>query len=160
MECYQLGVKPWGSEGKLRHLGRLWTAGELYKSGIDGSSMAHENHRHFALRKPRVLRSRPEFRVPLGPFFDPWAESLARGLAPEELTEVAEALLQGWLRMKHTWSYLRALRVLREAGAQADWKECEREASARVAFREGREVFERRWNEAALRHLDEIPGRA
>ena len=63
LRFYKLGVKPFDADGKLRHQGRLWVAGELYKSPIMGSSMAAENHRHFALRKPKCLR-RSELGVP------------------------------------------------------------------------------------------------
>lgn len=81
LEFYNLTVLPFDSNRKLRYLGRLWVAGELYKSTIDGSSMALENHRHFALRKPRCLRRSTEFLVPMGPFFDDWGRRVARGLA-------------------------------------------------------------------------------
>ncbi len=70
LRFHGLSTRAFDPEGALRHKGRLWAAGELYKSPIEGSSMAAENHRHFALRKPRVLRTQPALRVPVAPFFD------------------------------------------------------------------------------------------
>ena len=120
LEYYKLGVSPFDSNRKLRYKGRLWVAGELYKSTIDESSMALENHRHFALRKPKCLRRSPAFLIPTGPFFDDWGKNVARGLADtdgrpsEETQEVIEALLHGWERLSKTIGYGRALHAIRE----------------------------------------------
>lgn len=166
LEFYKLGIAPFDSNGKLRQLGRHWTAGELYKAEIDGSSMALENHRHFALRRPRALRQRPEFRLPLGPFYDDWGRLIGRTLASpdgspsEDCLEVSHALEQGWRRLPRTLSYGRALRSLRETFPDLPLGELERDRSAVAVLETPQNRFERRWNEEALRHLDEIPSRA
>ena len=158
---YQLDAVPFDSTRNLRSGGRLWVAGQLYKELIDGSSMAFENHRHFALRVPRSLRKRPEVRIPLGPFLDDWAKTLLEFLDPTELSEVFEALQSGWKRLPKTLGYGRALRVLSEA--RSDLK-VDREVVKAHAFRKTLEQsqarFEKKWNDEALRLMDEIPGRA
>jgi hypothetical protein len=162
-EHYKLGALPFDSNRKLRHAGRLWAAGELYKSPIDAGAMAAENHRHFALRKPRVLRSRPEFRLPNGPFYDDWGDLLWGALAPgtEERNEVVDALVEGWKRLPGSVGYGRALQKVFEKesysgslGALKDIK------PYRKVLEASRELFERRWNEGALSQLEEIPSRA
>lgn len=162
LRFYKLTASPFGAEKELRYKGRLWTAGELYKSVIDGSSMAAENHRHFALRKPRALRTRPELRVPLGPFFDAWGERVATTLSGEGLIETVDALVQGCERLSDTFGYARALHAIERVTPEA----CERMAGLRksarwrAALATTREEFEARWAAAALAHLDEIPSRA
>src|SRR6185436_12482194 len=97
LEHHGLATTPFDSDRNLRQKGRLWVAGELYKSTIDGSSMALENHRHFALRKPKCLRKSPALLIPTGPFFDDWGRRVAEhqaapdGTASESTLEVFEA---------------------------------------------------------------------
>jgi hypothetical protein len=147
LEFYQLGVRPFDANGNLRYLGRLWAAGELYKSNIDGSALALENHRHFALRKPRALRRKREFLIPLGPFFDDWGRRVAAGIESEtDRDEVVEALRQGLRKMPKTFGYARALLAMGER------------VQEKPPLAQDR--FEKRWREEALRHLDEIPSRA
>lgn len=153
---YKLGVQPLGQGRKLRYLGRLWVAGELYKSRIDTSSMAQENHRHFALRKPRCLRARQEYLTPNGPFFDAWGEVLAARLEGPDREEVIEALIQGWERLPGTLAYGRALRKLVERPGG----ELVQDAGKRKVLETSQEAFERRWAAEALRWMDEIPSRA
>jgi hypothetical protein len=171
LEFYKLGVTPYDSERKLRHLGRLWVAGELYKSLIGASSMAFENHRHFALRKPRCLRGRPEFLVPIGPFLDDWGMRVARALAlpggePSEATrEVIEALAQGWERLPKTLGYGRALRGILQVhpGIQLQdlgLGDLKRNHPFRVALETPQDRFEKTWATEALVLLDDIPSRA
>ncbi|UJR80630.1 hypothetical protein [Sandaracinus amylolyticus] len=161
-DFYNLTITPFDPERNLRHMGRLWTAGELYKSVIDGSSMALENHRHFALRKPRGLRARPELRVPLGPFFDEWGGRVATMLEGESLLETIDALVSGCERMPATAGYARALHAIR--GARPELRERSDALTKSPHFRAllemPRETFEARWHDAALALLDEIPGRA
>jgi hypothetical protein len=158
---YQLDAVPYDGSRKLRYGGRLWVAGQLYKETIEGSAMAFENHRHFALRAPRALRKRPELRVPLGPFFDDWAKTLLDYLTPDELSEVFEALQAGWMRLPKTVGYGRALRALMEGRSEL---KVDREVIKSHAFRKTLEQpqarFEKKWHEEALRLMDEIPGRA
>ncbi len=161
---YKLGVTPFDSEGKLRLQGRLWTAGELYKSPIGGSSMALENHRHFALRKPTILRSRPSFRIPFGPFFDAWGGKVARALDGEALFEVVTALKDGWARLHPSVGYGRALHGIFEVHpALRDdlrLRELVRDARCKPILKTSREAFEAAWASSALALLDEIPSRA
>lgn len=152
-----------GPERDLRYKGRLWAAGELYKAAIEGSSMALENHRHFALRKPRALRTRPSLRVPVGPFFDAWGATVAASLDGEPLREVVDALVAGSERLADTVGYARALRAIVEARAEtAPWVEPLRKKSQRLrkVMELPRDDFEVRWAAAALAHLEEIPSRA
>ncbi|MDQ3035738.1 MAG: hypothetical protein M3Y87_25265 [Myxococcota bacterium] len=162
LEFHKLTTSAFGPEKNLRYAGRLWTAGELYKSTIDGSSMALENHRHFALRKPRALRSRPELRIPLGPFFDDWGSVVAATLSGEGLQETIDALVSGWERMPSTLAYARALHAIR--AAQPDLfdrtAKLPRDRRLRAIFATPRADFEARWDAAALEHLDDIPSRA
>lgn len=73
---------------------RLTQAGDLNKA-----LMADENHRHFALRGPKCLRRAPELQISIGPFFDDWGRTVALHplLAREEVAEIAEALVDGWV---------------------------------------------------------------
>lgn len=160
--CYKLTASPFDSERRLRHEGRLWTAGELYKSSIDGSSMAHENHRHFALRKPRALRTDPALRVPAGPFFDDFGGAVARLLDGEALDEVLAALVHGTTRLPGRLGYPRALHAIAAERPQACARLASLRADARLRKRldTPRETFERTWEEGALRQLDDIPSRA
>lgn len=88
--AYKLGH----AEG-TRKIPALLAAGALNKQ-----FMAVENHRHFALREPRVLRSRVEYLLPIGPFFDDWGKVLAGHSDQMELLEVLRALLAGIERLE------------------------------------------------------------
>ena len=163
LRFHKLTASPFGPEKELRYAGRLWTAGELYKAVIDGSSMALENHRHFALRKPRALRAKPELRVPIAPFLDGWGATVASTLGDESLLEVLDALVQGSERLRDTVGYARALRAIEQARPELRERiDPLRKKSPRLraVLATTREDFEARWNAAALAHLDEIPSRA
>jgi hypothetical protein len=73
--------------------------------------MASENHRHFALRKPRALRKSQDFLLPLAPFWDSWGAVLGKHpiLSERDLGEIIEALIEGWMKLPETWAYPRAL---------------------------------------------------
>jgi hypothetical protein len=162
---YKLGSLPFDGKGGLRFRGSLWVAGELYKEPIFGSSMARENHRHFALRKPRVLRKKRLFLVPNGPFFDDWARALVRELGATPggeafVREVAEALVQGWRRIPETQGYGRALRELIAGVPALELGELPRGTGAKKALTLTQSEYEKRWAEEALAKLDEIPSRA
>jgi hypothetical protein len=162
LHFYKLTSSPFDSERKLRYMGRLWTAGELYKSEIDGSSMALENHRHFALRKPRGLREHPELRIPLGPFLDAWGARVATMLEGESLFEMIDALVHGCERMPTTVGYARALHAIRQAHPElADRSNTlTKNSHFRALLKTPSAEFEARWNSAALDLLEEIPARA
>ena len=157
LRFHKLTTTPFDTDRKLRYLGRLWVAGELYKSPIEGSSLALENHRHFALRKPRCLRQSAAFQIPLGPFFDDWGRAVARGLSraddtpTEDLIEVVEALKHGRVRLPKTWGYGRALKGISEVLPQF---------SQSAVGAPSQEVFEKKWSDEALNLMDEIPSRA
>jgi hypothetical protein len=163
---YKLGVLPFDSNRKLRYLGRLWVAGELYKSTIQCSSMALENHRHFALRKPRCLRQSPEFLIPIGPFFDSWGRQVAQGLKQldgaflENIQEVIAALRHGWDRLPKTLGYGRALKGIFEIQPDLLSEEIKMSIRDRSIFEMSQEKFEKKWSEEALKWMDEIPSRA
>ncbi len=157
LEFYKLGSLPFDSRRNLRYQGRLWVAGELYKSAIQGSSMAMENHRHFALRKPRCLRRNPRLWIHTGPFLDDWgrgvAETLQAMATQEDLLEVVEALRQGWQRLPGTLGYGRALLGMRERISSLD-------IGRHKTFEVSQERFEKLWNDEAVRLMDDIPSRA
>ncbi|MDR3606629.1 MAG: hypothetical protein P4M08_04515 [Oligoflexia bacterium] len=157
---YKLAIAPFGADGKLRCLGRLWVAGELYKAPIAESAMALENHRHFALRKPKCLRQRPEFLVPLGPFFDNWGRLLAQELPRESLLEVIEALKHGWERLSKSCGYGRALRGMLEIQPDLPLDDLKKSREHRVLFETPQERFELKWANEALAAMEEIPSRA
>jgi hypothetical protein len=170
-QFYKAAAQPLDAQGKLRFLGRLWVAGELYKATIQGSAMALENHRHFALRKPRGLRRSPEFLIPTGPFFDDWGRRVARGLADADgapsadTHEVIQALVHGWERLPRTVGYGRGLRGILEAHPglmkPEAWlpRELLRDHARRQVIERSQESFERAWGDAALALMDEIPSR-
>lgn len=162
LQYYKLGSLPFDSERKLRFLGRLWVAGELYKSKVNGSSLALENHRHFALRKPKCLRGSPDFLIPTAPFFDDWGRKVARGLATPEGTpssetrEVVTILVEGWERQSGTVAYGRGLRGIFEVHP-----ELQAEMKVDLAKAPGTQAeFEKRWSAEALVLMDDIPSRA
>ncbi len=166
-EFYKLGATPFDSKKKLRYSGRLWLAGELYKTiTSEGHSTALENHRHFALRKPRCLRRNIDFLVPNGPFFDAWGKTVAQGLAKdgkpsEETLEVIDALVKGWTRLPKTVGYGRALHGILEAHPELSSqieKDIDKKDFALVQM--SQEEFELKWEKFALEQLDEIPARA
>ena len=112
--AYKLGHEKNAGFGPLQE--ELLTAGNLNKA-----FMASENHRHYPLRKPKCLRRSVDFLLPLGPFFDSWGETLSRHplLSPEEVAEVAEALLDGFDRLSSPkvplYGYARALGGIQRA---------------------------------------------
>lgn len=73
--------------------------------------MAIENHRNFALRKPKALRTQRDFLLPLGPFFDDWGKAIAQSasLSEFDLAEITEALVDGWVYLETAVGYARAL---------------------------------------------------
>ncbi len=164
LDYYKLTASPFDSNKKLRHQGRLWVAGELYKSTLEGTSMAAENHRHFALRKPRILRQNRAFLIPIGPFFDSWGFELAQTLKNSpEFTEVIEALIQGWTRLSRTIGYGRAIAGILENIPNLDHPELKslrKNRSFRLILETPQDRFERKWHQEALRLLDDIPSRA
>ncbi len=91
----------------------------LFPSGRAGlwnkAHMAAENHRHLMLRGPRALRGHWEWLLPIGPFFDDWGMKIARGLPPEAVGKVTEALIDGWNKLPQTTGYPRALAGILEA---------------------------------------------
>ena len=101
-----------GHAEEKRFGGELLQAGELNKA-----HMAKENHRHFALRKPKCIRAAADLMLPLAPFLDDWGVRLARhkSLSAEDVGEVAEALIDGWLRLPDTVGYARALAGILES---------------------------------------------
>jgi hypothetical protein len=80
-------------------------------SALNKQYMAVENHRNFALRKPKALRQHPSLLIPLGPFFDDWGKSIAQSslLTEFDLAEVTEALFDGWVYLEDAVGYARAL---------------------------------------------------
>ena len=86
---------------------------------INTPHLASENHRHLALRQARALRSRREYLLPPGPFYDEWgmavADSRRGGLTLPELGDVVCALLDGLSREVSLEGYPRALAGILEA---------------------------------------------
>lgn len=157
---YKLGASWMGHDGELRYQGTLWCAGELYKTPFPGGSMASENHRHFALRKPRILRTHPALRVPIGPFLDDWGRLLLTHLPPGSLerSEGVEALVEGWMRLPGVTSgYGRALHALfLDEGFRGALKPLKDDKQKRRCLELSQEAFESRWSELALKRLEEL----
>jgi hypothetical protein len=84
------------TDAGLRARKALAEAGALNKA-----HMAHENHRHFALRAIRALRRSPDLLVPIGPFFDDWGRTIARhpAVTTSEVAEVVSELVLAWERL-------------------------------------------------------------
>ncbi len=165
LSFYKLGSSPFDADRKLRYQGRLWVAGELYKEKIDGgSSLALENHRHFALRKPRSLRRFPELVVPTAPFFDAWGATIAKrlrgpdGEITDELREIVETLVDGWERQPGTVAYGRALVGI--AAEIPELRVTSEDKAQQGVLETTREEFEARWASVANERVDDIPSRA
>ncbi len=92
-------------------------AGIFFRCGaINKALAADENHRFLPLREPRILRTRREVILPIGPFFDAWGEILARQAWPDnELGNVLAALLSGHTQMPTQHGYLRAIAGMHRA---------------------------------------------
>lgn len=75
----------------------LWMAAQQ----VNDECMAPENGRHFALRRPKSLRRRFEYQLPLSPFLEDWGIALSQSvrdgnLGERELGEIVEALIDGF----------------------------------------------------------------
>lgn len=128
---------------------RLSTQPILLAGKINRDLMALENHRHFPLREPRALRKNADFLLPLGPFLDDWGKRLAHHpeLSLEDLGTIAEALIQGWMKLSGPVGYARALTGL-ETYYPGGIKELLKPLPSRVA---------KLWTGGALRQLCGIP---
>lgn len=150
--AYQAGHSPLPRFGKT-----LCLAGEINKK-----YMAHENHRHLPMRAAKCLRRKPEYLLPLGPFFDDWGSRIARdpSLSLEEVAQVVEALVSGWEKLNHPIGYARALHGLIET-FPGQLNELAKYLPARITrtlksgelrtqYSMSREKFERQWNQRGL----------
>lgn len=141
---------------------------ELFRSAsnLNRDHIANENHRHFALRKPKALRSSSQFLLGLGPFFDAWGETIGSSdrLSDEDRAEVIEALIHGFQKLKTpAVGYARALSGiersiaggLRAAGAlvpakvQRSWTS----GTLRQLCSVDRDRFESQWNHLGNRYF-------
>lgn len=114
---------------------RKGTFAPFFVAGIvNKAMMAAENHRNFALRRPRCLRRSEKYLLPIGPFFDAWGHELARQptLTARELGDVAEALVDGTQRLMGSVGYARALAGL-EAGMPGGAAALHQEMPSRIA---------------------------
>ncbi len=128
--------------------------------------MAADNHRHYPLRAARCLRTRREFLLPIGPFFDDWGKVIGASpyLTPEEIASVAQALVDGWTRLTAPVGYARALSGIVEKfpGGFGELKNYLPSRTAK-AIQAGplhtqmvipQSRFEGQWNQAALKFLN------
>jgi hypothetical protein len=101
-----------GHERSDRFGGAFSRAGAVNKS-----LTAIENHRFLALRAPRGLRRGRDLLLPIGPFFDGWAEHVARSplLEHDDRVEVVAALLETHLRGTDQQGCLRALASMHQS---------------------------------------------
>jgi len=76
--------------------------------------MAPENHRHFALRKFKKLRTKERYLLPLCPFIYDWGKSFAldNNFSDEDRAQLLSTLFQGHKYLPQTVSYPRAARGL------------------------------------------------
>ncbi len=151
---------------KAGHEHRADLPHELFEAGeLNKAHMAIENHRHFALRRPRCLRRSPKFLLPISPFLEDWGQSIAlsQDLTAGEKGEIAEFLVDGWVRLPLTVGYARALAGMESAmpgGASALWNEMParnaktlQTGKLRQAVTQPRERFEGAWQRYALKFL-------
>lgn len=98
-------------EFALRESSNHLNGGFAKLSELNRQYMAVENHRNFALRKPKSLRTQSAFLFPIGPFFDDWGKKIAQSplLNDFELGEITEALVDGWVYLETAIGYARAL---------------------------------------------------
>jgi hypothetical protein len=156
-------LEMWGrGEDAATDFGRASNTALAAACELNKSKMAAENHRNFALRKPRALRRSIDLLLPLGPFFDDWGALLARhpALTPADLGEIAEALLEGLARTPGSIGYTRALAGLESqmrGGAKAlqDLVPASKarelkSGELRRLISVSRERFEAQWASAAL----------
>jgi hypothetical protein len=128
--------------------------------------MALENHRHYALRKPRALRTSPRYFVPTGPFFDDWGRAVARGLmatdgSPSDaLVDVFVVLVEAWERQPKTIGYGRGLKGICEISPELTKRECTQLKERKVMLNLDQRAFQERWAKRGLEWMDEIPSRA
>lgn len=97
--------------GHAPNTNETWRAELVLAGDLNQKHMAAENHRHFALRKPKCLRRSVELLLPIGPFFDEWGARVAShpALSREDVAEITLALIEGWERLPETLGYPRAL---------------------------------------------------
>ena len=117
VDCYKTGHDDQAlpDDSALRDARRwLVQAGNLNKAPLAVTSMADENHRHFALRAARCLRRSRDLLLPVAPFYDDWGARVGKhpALSPEEVAEVVQCLIEGFEKLKpvgRTQTYPRAL---------------------------------------------------
>lgn len=162
LAAYKLGHETNSAFGAAQEA--LLEAGNLNKAFT-----ASENHRHYPLRKPKCLRRARDLFLPLGPFFDAWGERVARhpALAPEDVAEVADALLEGFEKLSSPkvplYGYARALSGIlrafpggpRKLGDYLPAKAAKKLASGLIAElgRPSPESFQAAWAKKALNFL-------
>ncbi len=88
--------------GALVHIGELYQL-QLTVAGTK-TSMALENHRHYALRQVPALRQNPVLLMPTAPFLDAWG-----ALLQTHLPEIGIFLEERFLHHREGISYARAL---------------------------------------------------
>jgi hypothetical protein len=83
--------------------GALFVAlGDIYKD-----MLADSNHRYLSLRAAKTLRTRHDFLLPTGPFFDAWGSHIAKHC--EDPASVLAALLEGHAASPTERGFLRAI---------------------------------------------------
>lgn len=117
VDCYKAGHDDQAlpKDPQLRDARRwLVQAGHLNKEQLAVTSMADENHRHFALRAAKSLRRSRDLLLPIAPFYDDWGARVGKhpALSPEDVAEVVQCLMEGFEKLKpvgRTQTYPRAL---------------------------------------------------
>jgi hypothetical protein len=112
--AYKLGHEKHPAFGPLQE--NLLEAGALNKA-----FMASENHRHYPLRKVKALRASADYFLPVGPFFFDWGKKIGDSLEDRDVSETAEALLDGFNRLSSPkvplYGYARALGGIQKSRA-------------------------------------------
>lgn len=129
---------------------------------LNRQKMAAENHRHFALRKPRPLRRSVDLFLPLGPFLDDWGRAISTHplLSQKDIGEIVEALIEGLEKTPGSIGYTRAIAGIEDQfrGGRAALHEFlpAREArkiksgTLRSLISQRKESFEQSWSGFAL----------
>jgi len=159
--CYKLGHAP--------HPTSLYSKTFLQAGALNKELMASENHRHYPLRKIKVLRESLSYFLPTGPFFDDWGKHLGESLELRDKLNLTEALLEGFEKLSSPriplYGYARALAGLLSSHKGTRW---EQELPSRSLkslqkgllselLKEPKEVFESNWNKKALSFLSAHP---
>lgn len=103
-------------ENRTPYGGTFQVAARLYREAL-----ASEGHRNYPLRAVRILRTNPDFLLPLGPFLDDWGGMIAKHplLDGGDRSEILGALVSGCRKIPGQQGYFRALAGFEQTSSRA-----------------------------------------